>query len=87
MSESENNPNHQSTDRQPPIVIDLGKVKRKKVKALKKAEGPLLEEVEAVLDELNANGTRELEGKTLVPVVVLYEKKPKKKKNLFNLLD
>ncbi len=87
MSEPETNPNHQATDRQPPIVIDLGKVKRKKAKALKKAEGPLMEEVDAVLDELNANGTRELEGKTLVPVVVLYEKKPKKKKNIFNLLD
>ena len=65
-----------------PIVVDLGSRKKKRIKQLKRGEGPLVEEVyeavEAVLDELGE--PEESAGRTIVPVVLLYRRKPKKRK-------
>ena len=63
-----------------PVVVDLGKVKRKHVKRLKRGEGKLADEVLDVLDEVNDELGDELEGTTLVPVVMVYERKRKKSK-------
>jgi hypothetical protein len=60
-----------------PVVVDLGKTKKKDLRALKLGEGKLMAEVHSVLEELRANST-ELAGKTLVPVVILYRKPPKR---------
>ena len=61
-----------------PIVVDLGKEKSKNLRALENGEGPLMHDVESVLDEVRA-GSSELAGKELVPVVIIYRKKPKRK--------
>ncbi len=63
-----------------PIIVDLGKIKPKRVKRLKKGSGPLVDEVFDVLDELTEALEGELDDKTIVPVVMLYEKKKKKRK-------
>ncbi len=68
-----------------PVVVDLGKVKRKQVKRLKRGEGKLADEVLDVLDEVVEQLGDELEGASLVPVVLVYEKKPKKKRRTIEL--
>jgi hypothetical protein len=61
-----------------PVVVDLGKEKRKTIKDLKKGEGKLMGEVTRVLEEVRAKSA-ELASKELVPVVMIYQKKAKKK--------
>lgn len=68
-----------------PVVVDLGKVKRKHVKRLKRGEGKLADEVLDVLDEVVAELGDELEGATLVPVVMVYERKPKQRRRTIEL--
>jgi hypothetical protein len=63
-----------------PIVVDLGKVQRKHVKRLKRGEGRLVEEVLDVLDEVVEELGDDFEGSSLVPIVIVYERKPKKRK-------
>jgi len=64
-----------------PVVVDLGKQKSKTLRALKNGEGPLMEDVARVLDEVRARSP-ELAAKELVPVVILYRKKPKTKSGM-----
>lgn len=61
-----------------PIVVDLGRAKKKDLKALERGEGPLVQVINQVLEELNAGLPAEDKKKRLVPVVVRYEKKDKK---------
>ena len=63
-----------------PIIINLGKQKRKRIKRLLKGRGKLLEEVEDVVVEATSLLGEELEGKVVLPLVLVYQKKPKRKK-------
>ncbi len=63
-----------------PIVLDLGKVKRKQVKKLKQGVGPLLDEVREAISSVHQELAGESDGKVLVPVVLLYERKRKKRR-------
>ncbi|MEW6736396.1 MAG: hypothetical protein AB1489_34205 [Acidobacteriota bacterium] len=63
-----------------PIVIDLGKEKSKRIKALKRGRGKLLDEVAAAVEEVRANLGDEANGKVLVPVVLIYRKKSRRRK-------
>ncbi|MES1243968.1 MAG: hypothetical protein ABUT39_20360 [Acidobacteriota bacterium] len=64
-----------------PIVIDLGKTKRKRIKQLKRGRGRLAEETRQALAELRGSlGEAAVAGKELVPVVMIYRKKAKRKK-------
>jgi len=61
----------------PPIIIDLGKVKKKKVRQLKEGRGELALEVQQVL----ADARRDLAdgaNKELVPVILVYQQKRRK---------
>jgi hypothetical protein len=62
----------------PPVVVDLGKPKRKDVRALKRGEGKLMEDVNKVIEEIRANSSA-LANKELVPVVVLYRRESRRK--------
>ncbi len=64
-----------------PIVVDLGKVSRKKIKQLKKGKGDLVEEVGAVLQEIGAS-LPDADKKQLVPVVILWKPKRKKRRGI-----
>lgn len=70
-----------------PVVVDIGKQKDKDLKALKNGGGPLMEDVSRILEEIRAKSP-ELAGKDLVPVVVIYRKKPKQKRSMlpFNMM-
>jgi hypothetical protein len=62
-----------------PIVIDLGKEKKRRIKDLKRGQGKLMAEIAAVLNEVRASLGEESDGRQLVPVVIIYRKKNKKK--------
>lgn len=61
-----------------PVLVDMGNVRRKHVKRLKRGEGPLADEVLDVLDEVVEELGDELDAAALVPVIVIYERKRKK---------
>jgi len=64
----------------PPLVIDLGKLKRKTARRLKKGEEEVMDRIQEELEEALKNLGPEVEGKEVLPVVMLFEKKPKKKR-------
>jgi hypothetical protein len=58
-----------------PLIVDLGKKRRKDVKRLRKGRGKLLAKVNSTLQELKTAGTI---SSTAEPVVVIVrEKKPR----------
>jgi len=65
------------------IVIDLGKAKRKRIKALKRGRGKLMGEVADALNEasneINSRLGEEAANGLLVPVVLVYRRKRKRK--------
>ena len=63
-----------------PIIINMGKQKRKRIKNLMKGRGRLWFEVEGVIEEVNESLGDELEGKAIVPLVLIYRRKPKRKR-------
>lgn len=67
----------------PPIVVDIGKVSRKKIRRLKKGQGPLLDDVNEAVLQVQEQLGRESNGKEIVPVVILYRKEPKKLSKCF----
>jgi hypothetical protein len=62
-----------------PIVIDAGKTKKKWIKRLKRGDGKLAREVAGAVAAVEQELGDEAEGKILVPVVLVYRKKPKKR--------
>lgn len=70
-----------------PIIIDLGKQRRKHLKRQKRGEGKLWEEVVDILDEVKLSLGEGADGKTLVPVIMIYRDKPRKNsRNVFPFL-
>lgn len=63
-----------------PIIINLGKQRRKRIKNLMKGRGKLWYEVEGVIDEATAKLGEEVEGKTVVPLVLIYRTKRKRRR-------
>jgi len=61
-----------------PVIIGMGKTKKKHIKRLKKGKGRLMDEVVDVLDEVAEELGDELDGKVLVPIVIVYKEKKKK---------
>lgn len=62
-----------------PVILDLGKAKRKNIKQLRQGRGKLLGDVEDAMKEISASLGDQADGKQLVPVVLVYRKKAKKK--------
>lgn len=67
-----------------PIVIDLGKKKRGRVKKLRKGGGPLMDDINESVNELRDGDTISKDAQ--VVVVVVKEKKKKMKGYPFSLL-
>jgi hypothetical protein len=74
---------HVSGTELPPVVLDLGKTKRKLIRELKKGEGELMEEVAAAIEAVRSNLGAEVEGKVLAPVVIIYERRVRRKTGFF----
>jgi hypothetical protein len=62
-----------------PVVVDLGKTKKKNIRALKRGDGKLMKEVSRVMSEVRSELIEELAGKHLVPVVILYRPRHKRR--------
>lgn len=56
----------------PPVVVDLGKKSKKRIKALRKGKGKLLEDVHKCISELQSSGA--VQDGAQVVVVVVEEK-------------
>ena|SRR5437868_575123 len=63
------------TEMTQPIIVDLGKQKASKIQDLKDGEGELWDEVIDVLEEVKEMLGKEADGRLMVPVVMIYEKK------------
>jgi hypothetical protein len=63
-----------------PIIINMGKQKRKRIKRLLSGRGKLWNEIEGVIEEVGSQLDDELEGKTLVPLIMVYRRRPKRKR-------
>ena len=66
-----------------PIVLDMGKQKRKRVRELKTGEGKLMAQVMEAMEQVKDGLGKEAEGKELLPVIVIYQKKQKRSSGLF----
>ncbi len=62
-----------NTGAESPLVVKLGRKSRKEIKSLRRGEGPLMDEVLALLDRLRAEG--HLPAGT-TPVVMVVKQKP-----------
>jgi len=60
-----------------PVIVDLGKQKKKKVKALRQGSGVLMDEVQAAIGEIQRAGRISAHAQ---PVIVVVTEKPKSKK-------
>ena len=63
-----------------PIIIDLGKAKRKRIKDLKAGRGRLMAEISGVVEEARLNLGIDGDGRVLVPVILIYKQKRKRKR-------
>lgn len=68
-----------------PIVIDLGKKKRKVIKKLKRGTGSAMDEVQQALAEVRASLGAEGTNREIVPVVLIYQKKTRRSRGLFGV--
>ena len=67
-------------DHLPPVVLDLGKTKKKFIRALKDGEGKLMDDVTHAVEAVRSSLGAEVEGKVIVPVVIVYERKVDRKR-------
>lgn len=63
-----------------PIVIDVGKASRRKIRDLEKGCGPIVTDVQDAVTEVTASLGEQAEGKQFVPVVLIYRKKRRRNK-------
>lgn len=63
-----------------PVIVDLGKAKRKNIKQLRQGRGKLLGDVEDAMREVTVSLGEQADGKQLVPVVLVYRKKAKRRR-------
>jgi hypothetical protein len=66
-----------------PVVLDLGKQRRKRIKELRRGEGRLMDEVAASIEELRTAGALSADAQ---PVVVIVRQKRRKTRGLPGLL-
>lgn len=66
-----------------PVIIDLGKRKRKQVKKLRRGEGKLLDDVNGAVAELRTAGT--LNSDVQPVIIIVREKRNGRLKSLFPL--
>jgi len=75
-----------------PVIVDLGKQRRRSLSELKKGEGKLWDEVLDVAEEVKEMLGADAEGKVFIPIVMIYQetsglRRLDLEKILFPLLD
>ena len=71
--------NKQELEATVPIVVELGKQRKRRIRDLKRGRGKLMDEVADVIDQVKTDLGDEAAGKVVVPIVVVYRKKSKRK--------
>lgn len=66
-----------------PIIIELGKTKRRVIKRLKRGTGKAMDEVQQAIAEVRASLGPEGPNREIVPVVLIYRKKTRRSRGLF----
>jgi hypothetical protein len=59
-----------------PVVVDLGRKKRKQIKKLRRGTGPLMDDLQELIEKLRASGHLAA-GAT--PVVMVVKQKPRRR--------
>ncbi len=67
----------------PPIIVSLGKKKKKQIKQLKRGKGSAMNEVMDVVDQVQAYLGDDAANKIIVPVVIIYKKKQRRSTGWF----
>jgi hypothetical protein len=65
-----------------PVVIELGKKRRKPLKELARGRGKLVDDVNQVVERVRAELGDQARGKEFVPVVVVFQKKSRKRQRM-----
>lgn len=63
-----------------PVILDLGKTSRKSIRQLRQGQGKLLGDVQDAIQEVTTSLGEQAEGKQLVPVVLVYRKKARRRR-------
>lgn len=75
--------NHTEAEVTAPIIVSLGKKKKKAIKSLKRGKGSAMDEVMDVIEQVQTNLGEQAAGKIIVPVVVIYRKKERRFRGFF----
>ena len=67
------------TNTQAPVIVDLGKRKKKYINDLKNGCGKLMTEVDIAVEHARSTLPEAEKNKAIIPVVILYRKKKKRK--------
>ena len=78
----------QTSAQVPAIVVNFGKVSRSSLKKLRRGRGKLMTELDEVLAQVKHEIGSEIEGREIVPVVLVCQKKRRKRRRgLLSLID
>jgi len=61
-----------------PVIVPLGKKKKKAIKQLKRGKGRAMDEVMDVVEQVQTNLGEAAAGKVILPVIVVYSKKQRR---------
>jgi len=69
-----------------PVILDLGKAKRKEIRQLRDGQGPLVNEVQSALHDVAQSLGEQAQGAQIVPVVLIYRKRSRRRNRGRSLL-
>jgi hypothetical protein len=61
-----------------PVILDLGKAKRRDIRLLRQGQGELVAEVQSALHDVTVSLGDQAAGKQIIPVVLIYQKKARR---------
>jgi hypothetical protein len=66
-----------------PVILDVGSRSKKSVDRLKRGKGPLFEDIEAAIAEIKEDHADELNGRAVLPIIVICRQRPTLTGNMF----
>jgi len=59
----------------PPIILDIGKTKKRNIRDAARGQGKIMTDVQDAMAEVTSSLGEQVDGKQLVPVILIYRKK------------
>ncbi|NWF69878.1 MAG: hypothetical protein HXY40_12405 [Chloroflexi bacterium] len=75
--------NQQGAEVLSPVIVSLGKKKRKAIKRLKRGKGRAMDDVLDVIEQVQMNLGEQAAGKIILPVIVVYRQKERRFRRFF----